>query len=201
MIVLFSFLSCKGQYNIVPMRAWEDTQTIANPALPKYYKDTHSELELFEGTWKYENGNTSFTIVTEKIEQVPNSRDNNITDILTGEYKYVEEGQTIINTLPRLNDTSISPYEHYISGTRFKPRSLYPSCDICQPGDPNLLLFFSDPNPATEWLTSRMGMHRADENGIEKIKVVIYRTGDMAPSVNAPQELSVPYGEYTLIKE
>ena len=35
----------------------------------QYYKDTYNHLNVFEGTWVFQNGNTTFKLVLEKKEQ------------------------------------------------------------------------------------------------------------------------------------
>jgi|GEM_PF-5811528 hypothetical protein len=62
-------------------------------------------------------------------------------------------------------------------------------------------LIFTEPNSATNWLGGEISIEHFQENDEEKLLVVIYRNGSYPPSENAPQEMSVPFGEYVLTKQ
>lgn len=71
-----------------------------------YIKDTNGVLDPFIGTWKWTNGNSEFTVVLEKKEMYnptylnSSERINDYySDVIIGGYKYIENGQVIVNTL------------------------------------------------------------------------------------------------------
>lgn len=84
-------ISCKAQ-TIVPL----NTSSLDVPDSNYYRKDLNNELNKFIGTWKYENGNTSFTIVFTKKEKVKIT--DYYKDFISGNYIYIVDGVEIINT-------------------------------------------------------------------------------------------------------
>jgi hypothetical protein len=80
------------------------------------FVDADSDLEPYVGTWLFQQGNTSFKIILQKKTQSYDSELNSYFDMLIGEYEYIENGVTIVNTLPLLNDTSIGDFNHNING-------------------------------------------------------------------------------------
>ena len=89
-VTIFTVLSCRAQSPIVGYQ----TYRVPDNA---YCKDLNNDLDKFTGTWKYINGTTELTVVIVKNEQVFN--DDYYTDELAANYKYVENGVEIINTL------------------------------------------------------------------------------------------------------
>ena len=53
-LIIFSFFNCKAQSPIIAI----DSLGMHNTE-NAYYKDLNNELNSFEGTWLYTNGNTS----------------------------------------------------------------------------------------------------------------------------------------------
>lgn len=80
------------------------------------FVDSDSDLEPYVGTWLYEEGSTSFKIVLQKKTNSYNPDLNSYFDVLIGEYEYIENGVTIINTLPLLENPSIGDFNHNIYG-------------------------------------------------------------------------------------
>ncbi len=80
------------------------------------FVDADSDLEPYVGTWLFQQGNTSFKIVLQKKTQSYDSELNSYFDMLIGEYEYIENGVTIVNTLPLLDNTSIGDFNHNING-------------------------------------------------------------------------------------
>jgi hypothetical protein len=92
--LLISFFNCSSQ-TVVPLNA----EIPANVSISNYYfKDLDNVLNKFEGTWKYQNGNTSFTVKFVKKQKVKVT--DYYTDELCGWYQYIEDGVEIVNTLP-----------------------------------------------------------------------------------------------------
>ena len=80
------------------------------------FVDADSDLEPYVGTWLFQQGNTSFKIVLQKKTQSYDSELNSYFDMLIGEYEYIENGVTIVNTLPLLDNSSIGDFNHNING-------------------------------------------------------------------------------------
>lgn len=83
-------LNCKAQSPIISYNS-------SNIPKNAYCKDLNNDLDKFTGTWKYENGNTELVITIVKNEQI--DLDSYYTDELAGNYKYIENGVEIVNTL------------------------------------------------------------------------------------------------------
>lgn len=90
--------SCKAQQTI-PM-SMDYTNYLKNN---NYIKDTNNDLNKFIGTWKWinpTNSNTYFEINFFKVLYWnPNNINNFFEDTILGNYKYVENGVIITNTL------------------------------------------------------------------------------------------------------
>lgn len=90
--------SCKAQQTIPMSIDYIDYLKSNN-----YIKDTNNDLDKFVGTWKWispTNSNTYFEINFFKVLYWnPNSIRNYYEDKILGNYKYVENGITITNTL------------------------------------------------------------------------------------------------------
>ncbi len=115
--LLFTF--CKAQVpSSAPIislsTATSDSFKIINNGA--YFKDVDNRYAQWVGTWQYQNGNTLFKIVIEKVEGVYfplNSGHfiNPITcyvDLLVGKYYYEENGVVISNHLTYI-DPRIAP--------------------------------------------------------------------------------------------
>ncbi|KOS06460.1 hypothetical protein AM493_10745 [Flavobacterium akiainvivens] len=83
-----------------------------------WYKDVNNEFGKFVGTWKFENTatNTSFTIKLQKKESFYIPLFNYYQDLLVGEYRYVQNGVEIVNTLSNLNVLHTDEYDYNITG-------------------------------------------------------------------------------------
>ena len=119
LIVSFSFSFCKAQAPVnAPIislsTATSDSFKIINNGA--YFKDVDNRYAQWVGTWQYQNGNTLFKIVIEKVEGVYfplNSGHfiNPITcyvDLLIGKYYYEVNGVVISNHLTYI-DPRIAP--------------------------------------------------------------------------------------------
>lgn len=97
LIAIASF-SCKAQ-RTYPMSI-DYTNYLKNN---NYIKDTNNDLDKFVGTWKWinpTNSNTYFEINFFKVLYWnPNNINNHFEDTILGNYKYVENGVVITNTL------------------------------------------------------------------------------------------------------
>ncbi len=123
LIVSLSFTFCKAQ---VPSSAPiisignmnESNTSLANTGT--YYKDVENKYDQWVGTWQYQNGNTTFKIVIQKIlgKFIPkgkyNSPINCYMDILVGGYYYEENGIIKTNQLI-YSDLLFPPLFCYVS--------------------------------------------------------------------------------------
>ncbi len=93
-ISILTFISCKAQIVGIEEQTSEEAGY--------YYKDLNNVLDLFEGTYLYNNGNTSFEIILQK--KVASSRNGIFTeDLLIGGYQYIKNGVEQTNTLNSIN--------------------------------------------------------------------------------------------------
>ena len=95
---LFSVIACQAQSPIISMVDYENKNNLE--LTENYYlKDVESKFAPFVGTWKWTQSNSELTIIIEKLEMVYDPHLNIYSDELVGKYKYVENGNEIINTL------------------------------------------------------------------------------------------------------
>lgn len=81
-----------------------------------YFEDLDFDLDNYVGTWLYQQGTISFKIVLQKKSHIYDNELNSYFDMLIGEYEYIENVITIINTLSQINDSSIGEFNHNING-------------------------------------------------------------------------------------
>lgn len=85
------------------------------PITDAYYKDIDQVLNPFEGTYLYTNGTTFLKVVLEK--KIMSFDGFKYSDLLIGEYQYVENGIEKINTLYLLSSFySENQHRHSIHG-------------------------------------------------------------------------------------
>ncbi|WBX95921.1 DUF6705 family protein [Chryseobacterium gambrini] len=193
-ILLLLFLvivSCKAQ--IIPMN--NDHVEIPDGA---YLKDTENFLDKFIGTWKYQNGNEQFTIILKK--KLKYNFDGYYSDILYGEYKYINpSGQIVINTLDKI-DLIIDELKHNISDAMFISNNEFPKCTNCGIGEFRIKSFFDDPD-ISGLINCRIVFRYINPTTI-KVKV-LGSNGRVTnnPNDNLPDQPRVPAIEYTMIKQ
>jgi len=200
LVVLFSF-SCKAQ---TPVKSLYEDDTDITGA---YYKDLYNDFDNFVGTWIYTNGSTSLTITLKKKLQVHRSESNGFNyymDFIIGEYRYMENGVEKINTLPQLSSALTNPYSYNISGSVIVgPNSQY--CLNCGPNDRKILLGFSDPTREIFAFEPEMIFQRADERGVQKLKLKFRTISGSLPKMSGEEPMytsyTVPFGVYILVKQ
>ncbi|TQD40706.1 DUF6705 family protein [Haloflavibacter putidus] len=197
-LLSFTFLSCKAQTGIMPL----NTSSIGKPK-NIYYKDLNNELDKYEGTWKYQNGSTSFIITLEKIEKHYSPDFEIYYDLMTGEYQYIENGIEIINTLPQLTQNTSNVHKGNIGGSAIIDKDQILVCEDCAPNEKRVKLYFND--PARDYLNDSMVLQTLQEdnpviNQQGKIKVTILGGEIMIPP-NVPPAPRIPYGEYIMLKQ
>lgn len=199
--------------------------TISNaqsPILPKYdnsyygdvnnayYKDINSIHNQYVGTWLYTNGNTSLKIILKKKTMIYHIGHTNTyyTDDLVGEYQYIENGVDLVNTLSAINNEYSDSWDYNLCSTSLKRNNAYPKCNECSPEEKRLNMQFNEPSRRhITGFSNDFLLRRFFENGTEKLKIWfvcrdngIYRTKDDFNLTNITR-FSLPYGEYTLIKQ
>ncbi|KGO94394.1 DUF6705 family protein [Flavobacterium subsaxonicum] len=190
LIILGITTVCRAQSLILPI-----LESASNIVQGAYYKDLDNELGKFVGTWKYTIGTTSFTITLQKKAMFYNTYDNYYEDIIIGEYKYISNGVTIVNTLPNLGTNYDSQYKYNISGLIIKDQYSQPV------GNRRIQLGFVDPE--RDYLNMGIFIKYIAAVGNTPAKIEIEFTGSMSivPSDTAPTSLRVPEQNYVLLKQ
>jgi hypothetical protein len=204
-IIFLLVLNCKAQ-NIVPI--FNDTG-VDLPENNAYLKDVDNDYNPYVGTWKWENGNNSLTIIFNKLEQYT-SGDGDYSDLLVGEYQYIENGVELVNTFPLIDPFGITNIINPVDAMRNNNIVSYsittndigfPPCPECVPNTRFIILSIKDPTKSGLW--GGIVMARFVENGIDKIKAKITMRLNENASINysGPDAITVPVGVYTFIKQ
>jgi hypothetical protein len=126
-----------------------------------------------------------------------------------GEYKYVDSnGIEKVNSLSNLNINHTSIFNYNLcSGPKLR-LDTNPLCPSCPTGTERLYLDFDEPANDDFSLDAGFVIRRVVENGIEKIKVqFVHETASSGRKKGNFTEsstfidFSLPYGDYTLIKQ
>ena len=200
---IFSLFSCKAQ--ITPIYLVDDEIYYDNT----YYKDVDNDFNTYEGTWKWEDGNTSLTIIFNKVTNYTDG-DGDYYDFLVGEYQFIENGVEKVNSFPEpiINDTNGTPiivnqdpYGNNIMSYDIRTdKGYFPPCTECPTNTRFILLDISDPTRTK--VDGMISMARFIEGGIEKIRARIRTTFVLNEDGNysGPTSLTIPEGVITLIK-
>ena len=186
LLVLIAF-SCKAQTPVVPLDTFDDFP------LGTYYKDVNHDLTKYAGTWQNTQGNSVLTIVLQKKEMIFDDR--NYHDMIIGEYKYVQNGVEVINTLPRLYDPAITGDYHHISGYSARYNGSFPSCEGCPATEKRRHLHISDPE--RKYLSHRIMLQYINAT---IIKVTIFPKGAIILPENGFTAMRVPDRVYIMTK-
>lgn len=192
-IVLLSF-SCKAQ-NIVPLF----DGPIDVPA-GSYYKDIDNDLNPFVGEWKWEEGNSSWTIQFQKFTMVSSGGDSK-WDYLVGEYQYIENSIELINELPFIPNTNDLSTHNLWGGVISVNPNGAPSCNECPNNSRFIELIISDPARPDRY--GDIIFVHFTENGVDKMRMELYNNGYQGNYNNddLPDSLTIPEGTYTFIKQ
>ena len=191
--LLITLFSCKAQTIIVPLGSGEYFEKN-----PDYYKkDVNNEFGKFEGTWKYQNGNTQIIFKLKKETHYQISSDRDYQDLLVGEYQYIENGTEIANTLSDFNNPSVLGYSHNISGGVFTHRLPGNCTDNSAVAEIKIELFLN--HPTEEYTEGRMILRYVDDNGTEKLQACIYDYTTMGNIQDA--RIDIPDGYYIFVKQ
>lgn len=207
-ILLLSLtFSCASKAQIL------DTYTTLSFETPPnaYLKDIANFQNQFVGTWKYQNGLEYLEVqFLKKVMMLQEPGPNQYyEDLLIGEYKYIDSNGVVrVNSLANLNVNHSSIFNYNMhSGAKLK-LSNAPICTTCPVGTERLSFHFDEPANDDQLLNAKFVIRRVTENGIEKIIVQFENVsgpgGRSKADFNIPSTFtgfSLPYGEYTLIKQ
>lgn len=164
-----------------------------------YVKDINNQLDPFQGTYVYINGDTSFKIVLIKKIQQFNGR--YYEDLIIGEYQYIKNGVEQINTLNLINTVYNNQRRHNIDGNSIVDNNFrYWKCPTCASNEKRLAGSINDE------FSKRYGsliMRRTQEAGVEVMKINISNISRaiLIEGQPAPPDFSLPIGEFTLVKQ
>lgn len=189
-VFLLSFASCKSQ--IIPLYPLANSYSTSGA----YYKDDQLDLNKFTGTWRYQNGNTSFTIVLTKKTHSYFAPDNCYFDMIVGEYEYIENGISIINTIPQLNNINIGDFNHnlYDGYLLFGQRSSLDPSIIIEKG---LTLGFKNPLRAHIEAYARIKYH---DSAIPTLEFNLIQPTQFFDVNTLPFDLMIPDEIFILTK-
>ncbi len=160
-----------------------------------YYKDINNVLNGYVGSWKYETGNDLLLITFTKLVHHYDANFNNYTDYLIGEYKYIENGIEVVNTLNSLSDPAINYLNHNIGGNLILFSS--PVGEFVDGKKSEVWVHFYDPiRPYIEakaYLDLFVGTN-------EFIRLKLRPDGLRLPTPGATAKLRVPFGDYILTR-
>jgi hypothetical protein len=201
LLLSVSYYSCKAQ--ILPRFNNLDFGKTNNA----YYKDINNELNPFVGTWMYSTPNDTLKVVFIKKEYF--DKETYYADYLVGEFQYVKDGVEKANTLSNLNINHNKIYDYNMFSVTFLKKNSFPKCDVCSLTDKRLSMEFDEPANDDYMLSANFVIRHVVENGVEKLKVQFVMTAgaggyvkDLNSNATSTSTVhSIPYGEYTLIKQ
>ncbi|MEW5675797.1 DUF6705 family protein [Flavobacterium enshiense] len=192
MVFIISLSSCKAQIVNIDNDNYSRIPGV-------YYKDTNNQLDRYVGTWLYTNGMTSLKIIIQKKYNNFNPSKNFYEDILIGEYQYIENGVEIVNTLPRLQDSSINSRNHFISGNYLLKHFYRPICNDCDEIFKRVRIHFKDPERDYMMTDAYIGYQENLPN--DKMIFDLQMGTSLIPNDTSPQTTRVPAGHYILVKQ
>jgi hypothetical protein len=192
LIYAISILSCKAQTIIVPLGSGQNIEHNQN----YYEKDINNVFGKFEGEWVYQNGTTEITLKLKKEEHYL-SPSNFFTDMLVGEYQYIDNGIEKVNTLADFDNPSLSGYDHRISGGVFV-HQLSSYC-IDNSALPEIKIELMIANPNDDKIEGRLILRYVNDNGTEKLEICIFDYTTLADDINA--KFDIPDGFYVFVKQ
>lgn len=162
-----------------------------------YEKDVNNEFGKYVGTWKYIEGDTELIFKLKKEIHYRISEDSNYTDLLVGEYRYVENGIEKVNTLTDFDSTDITGYDHTIAGGVFT--HIMPSYCIINSNNQEIKIEVSLTDTDDFNITGNVILRYINEDGVEKLQICIQDNSVLADDENA--NIAIPDGYYELEKQ
>ena len=208
LVSLLSLTFCKAQIPTIDLYGNEDYG-----ANGSYYKDINGFQNQYIGSWLYTNGNTSLKIIFQKRNKILKGNSNHFyyVDFLIGEYQYIENGIEKVNTLNQVNTNYGSNYEdiqkHNLYGEIAINIFNRPKCTFCIPNEKRLEMGLNEPKYNNlKGLSNSFILKTFTENGLTKLKVWFISEIKVMPEDENDNPVnftgfSLPFGEYTLIKQ
>ena len=194
-IFLGLFISCKSQTVV----AYDSDLDVFIDDSNKYYKDVNNNFNVYEGIWIYEENGISITLHFDK-EIAINDNSGYIYDLLVGEYQYKLNGNIVVNTLSLMEDPTVIGFNHNIAGFQILSKYNSPQCTDCSENERRIELGIH--HQTLEDVEDTIVLRHFVENGIEKLRVIIYDSGsNSVASIGDTNDIEVPFGEYTFIKQ
>jgi len=200
-------LSCTSSSQVLNI----DTTRRSNVPLNSYLKDIDSFQNQFEGTWIYQNGQEYLEVRFLKKEMMLSNPGPNqyFEDVLVGEYKYINSnGVEKVNSLNNLYQNHTSDFDYNLYSITKLSLLNAPLCPACPAGTERMYMLFNEPANDDFLLSAKFVMRRVIENGVEMLKVqfvtdssAIGRKKRDFVSPSFFRQFSLPYGNYTLIKQ
>jgi hypothetical protein len=162
-----------------------------------YYKDTKNQLNPFEGTYIYTNGNTTLKIVLQKKTMSTIASRRFYEDLIIGEYQYIENGIEKRNTLNKLNKNYLNKNEHSISSSLLIIGTER-GCTDCSPTEKRLAGGMLDYVAAA---LANVQLRRITVNGKAAIKLNLYWEMRSKKEGEVLLQPFIAPGDYILIKE
>lgn len=173
-----------------------------------YYKDEINFQNQFVGTWVYTDAikTIRFRFIKKEMFHFQSVKSYYI-DVLVGEMQYIENGVEKINSLANLDSSHPEIFDYSLHGSMKIAQNYPPVCIECSPNIERLSMRYNEPSNDDVSLGAYFAMRRADENGVQKIKIqYILKSGPLGfkddfETPSTTTDFIIPYGHYTLIKE
>lgn len=173
-----------------------------------YYKDIENFQNQFVGTWVYTDANKIIRFKFVKKEMFYyQSVVSYYTDYLVGEMQYIENNIEKINSLSNLSVNHPEIFDYNLHGDIKVDSYWYPRCVECPSTVQRIAMSYNEPTNDDVGLSAAFVMRRADENGVQKIKIQYILTSGpsgMKSDFETPSNSTnfiIPYGDYTLVRE
>ena len=118
--------------------------------------------------------------------------------MLCGEYKHIENGEIIINTIPELLNTYNDVSDYHIYGNSIYYKNEYPYCDQCDLLEKRYKLYLEDPNHEEHDSYLFIRYLTSEEN--EKLEVQVIGRHDYVLDNETVSTINIPYGTYVMNK-
>ena len=173
-----------------------DYQNLALNINGAYYQDMNFELNPFEGTYIYTNGQTTLKVVL--VKKINSFDGRNYEDLIIGEYQYIENGIEKINTLSNLSQNYTNQGRHSIHGNTVLLGKIM-GCFDCDLTEKRLSASLVE-NSTDNW--AQISIRRKVVNGNPAIELFVWWQLKAKELLQPnPPHASFPGGTYTLIKQ
>lgn len=173
-----------------------------------YYKDNDNFYNQFIGTWIYTDAFKTIRFRFVKKEMFYyQSVVSCYVDFLVGEMQYIENGVEKINSLTNLNVNHSQIFEFNLHSIGKTYNYWFPRCLECPNNMERMAMSYNEPTNDDIGLKAAFIMRRADENGVQKIKIQYILTNgplgvkDDWQTPSTTLDFTIPYGDYTLVRE